>query len=289
MVIQGRELSEEDVRLIQQLLEDHPDWCRSRLSQELCSRWDWRNARGQAKDMSARSMLLKLEQKGHIQLPPRRGPSPNGRRNQRLAELAPPAGEPIHGPLRGLRPLLVSIAAPGSADWRLFNGLIAGYHYLGLRNAAGENIRYLVRDRNGRPAACLLFGAAAWKCAARDAWIGWSPAVRGRNLQGLANNARFLVVPWADVPCLASHVLGLLARRIRADWQAKYGHPVHAIETFVDRSRHRGTCYQAANWIRLGETAGRTRNDRHKRIRVPAKDVYIYPLAPDARRELSGR
>jgi hypothetical protein len=150
----------------------------------------------------------------------------------------------------------------------------------------GENLRYLVRDRTGRPVGCALFGSAAWQCAARDAFIGWDRAARERNLQGLTNNTRFLVLPWVAVPHLASHLLAGLARRIRADWQSKYGHPIHALETFVDRSRFRGTCYQAANWVRLGSTQGRTRNDRNHRIRVSVKDVYLYPLSQGFRREL---
>jgi hypothetical protein len=188
--------------------------------------------------------------------------------------------------LRALLPLGVSVVAPGSDDAHVFQGLLAHEHYLGLRNTVGENLRYLARDRHGRPVACVLFGSAAWKCADRDAYLGWDRPTRERNLQRLTNNTRFLIPAWVQVPHLASHVLALIARRIRADWQAKYGHPVHALETFVDRSRFKGTCYRAANWLRLGETRGRTRNDRAHRIRTAAKDVYLYPLVADFRREL---
>jgi hypothetical protein len=156
----------------------------------------------------------------------------------------------------------------------------------GHRNTVGENLRYLARDRHGRAVACALFGSAAWKCADRDAFLGWDRPTRERNLQRLTNNTRFLIPGWVQVPHLASHVLGLIARRIRADWHAKYGHPVHALETFVDRSRFKGTCYRAANWLRLGETRGRTRNDRAHRVRAAVKDVYLYPLVADFRREL---
>ena len=188
--------------------------------------------------------------------------------------------------MRDLLPLAVSVVEPGTADLRLFNCLLHRYHYLVHHNTVGENLRYLVRDRLGRPVACALFGSAAWKCADRDAFLGWERGVRERNLQRLTNNTRFLVLPWVVVPHLASHVLGLMARRIRADWQAKYGHPVHALETFVDRDRFRGTCYRAANWLWLGATRGRTRNDREHRIRAAVKDVYLYPLVADFRREL---
>jgi hypothetical protein len=286
MVIQGRELHAEDIGLIRSLLAEHGDWCRTRISEELCRRWDWRNGQGRFKDMAARTLLLKLERAGLIQLPKRRCPSSNGFRN-RNPPLVAHATESIRCALRDLRPLAVSIVEPGSADLRLFNCLLSRYHYLGHRNTVGENIRYLVRDpATAGPVGCALFGSAAWKCAARDAWIGWDRGRREANLGFLTNNTRFLVLPWVTVPHLASHLLATLARRVRADWQAKYGHPVHALETFVDRDRFKGTCYRAANWLRLGSTQGRTRNDRNHCLRATVKDVYLYPLSPDFRREL---
>jgi len=283
--MQGRVVTAADVELIRALLAAHPARGRTPLSAELCRRWDWRNARGQLKDMACRTLLLKLERAGHIRLPPRIRPSSNGLRNRRPPG-APLACEPVRGPLRDLLPLSVGVVTPGSEEARLFHGLLAHEHYLGHRNTVGENLRYLARDRHGRPVACALFGSAAWKCADRDAFLGWDRPTRERNLQRLTNNTRFLIPAWVQVPHLASHVLGLIARRIRADWQSKYGHPVHALETFVDRSRFKGTCYRAANWLCLGATQGRTRNDRAHRIRAAVKDVYLYPLVADVRREL---
>jgi len=288
MVIQGRELLAEDISLIQGLLREHPDWHRTRLSQELCRRWEWRNARGRIKDMAARTLLLKLERAGLIELPKRRGPSQNGCRNQHFP-FVDHATEPICSGLRDLRPLAVSVVEPASADLRLFNCLVSRYHYLGHRNTVGENIRYLARDQAGRPVGCALFGSAAWKCAPRDAFLGWDHRTRETNLGLLTNNTRFLVLPWVEVPHLASHLLSRLSRRIRADWQSKYGHPIHALETFVDRSRFRGTCYRAANWRHLGATAGRTRNDRAHCIYAPAKDVFLFPLVHDFQRKLGVR
>ena len=285
MVLQGRELTNADIELIRTLLAAHPGRGRTPLSEELCRRWNWRNAQGRLKDMAARTLLLKLERTGHIRLPPRQRPSSNGLRNRRVS-IAPVAPEPIRGALRDLCPLSVSVVAPGSDDLRLFNSLLAHEHYLGHRNTVGENLRYLVRDRYGRPVACALFGSAAWRCADRDAYIGWDRAARERNLQGLTNNTRFLVLPWVGVPHLASHVLGLLARRIRADWQSKYGHPVQALETFVERGRFRGSCYRAANWVCVGQTRGRTRQDRQHLLHAPLKDVWVYPLQADFRKAL---
>jgi hypothetical protein len=285
MVIQGRKITDGEIALIRDLMAQHRDWGRTRLSEELCRCWNWRNAQGRIKDMAARTLLLKLERRGYIELPARQRPSSNHFRNRR-APLVEPAAEPIRSDLSKLRPLSASLVVHRSDDLRLFKGLLGRHHYLGHRNTVGENLRYLIRDRHGRPLACALFGSAAWKCADRDRFLGWDRACRERNLQALTNNTRFLILPWVEVPHLASHVLGLIARRIRDDWQAKYGHPVHALETFVDRSRFRGTCYRAANWMRLGTTQGRTRNDRDRCIQAPVKDVYLYPLIQDFRREL---
>jgi hypothetical protein len=285
MVIQGLTITADEIGLIRGLMAEHRDWGRTRLSEELCRCWDWRNGQGRIKDMAARTLLLKLERRGFIELPARRRPSSNHFRN-RCVPVVQYGKEPIRGSLSDLRPLSANVVTPRSEDLRLFKGLLGQYHYLGHRNTVGENLRYLIRDRHGRPVACALFGSAAWKCADRDRFLRWDRSCRERNLQALTNNTRFLILPWVEVPHLASHILGLIARRIRGDWQAKYGHPVHALETFVDRSRFKGTCYRAANWLRLGATRGRTRNDRERRIKAPVKDVYLYPLIPDFRREL---
>lgn len=141
-------------------------------------------------------------------------------------------------------------------------------------------MKYLVRDRHGRDLACVLFGSAAWKTKPRDEFIGWSQETRSRNLLWITNNTRFLILPWVRVPHLASHVLGRIIRRIRADWNTKYGHPVHLLETFVERDRFLGTCYKAANWKHVGSTTGRSRQDRHTTLNVPVKDIYLYPLIP---------
>ena len=151
------------------------------------------------------------------------------------------------------------------------------HHYLGL-HVGGENVRYLAQDVQGRDLACVLFGAAAWKCAPRDRHLGITEAQRRAGLQTVANNTRFLILPWVRVPGLASHVLGQVARRIDAGWQAKYGHGLHWLETFVERGRFAGTCYRAANWRCVGQTTGRRCADRHHTLQVPVKDVFIYQL-----------
>ena len=160
-------------------------------------------------------------------------------------------------------------------------------HYLGYRNTVGENLKYLFRDRQGRPLAAVLFGAAAWKCAARDAWIGWSGRQRQERLPLIANNTRFLVVPGVRVPSLASHALGLAAARISEDWQRKYGHGIELLETFVEGERFRGTCYMAAGWQHVGATTGRTRNDDGSHPPGPAKEVLVKPLCAGSKERLA--
>jgi hypothetical protein len=284
MKIQGRNLSEQDIAWIRELIQSRPEWHRSRLSQELCTAWNWTNANGQPKDMACRTMLLKLERLGYIRLP---APRAVGVGNaKRVIRSVAHDTTSITGSLRELLPLRIEVIKT-SVESALFQHLLASYHYLGFSGTVGENMKYFVRDRHGRPLACLLFGSAAWKVAPRDAWIGWTPDVRRQSLQRITNNMRFLILPWVTVPHLASHILGRTTRRIRQDWLEKYGHPVHLLETFVEQERFRGTCYQAANWIRVGQTQGRSRNDTHHSLAVPRKDVYVYPLTPNAREVLS--
>ena len=284
-IIQGRLIGAAEVGLIRRLLAEHPDWHRTRLSRELCAIWDWRNGAGRIKDMAARTLLLKLEQRGLVVLPPRQSSATNTVRNRSVC-LHDHDQTPIVGSLRFLLPLSINRVEKDAAALVIFKSLMAQHHYLGLRNTVGENLKYLVRDRHGHLVGAVLFGSAAWQTQPRDAFIGWSVSARRSGLSHITNNTRFLIPGWVRVPHLASHILARVSRRIDTDWQAKYGHPVQALETFVDRDRFKGTCYRAANWLRLGATQGRTRNDREHRIRASVKDVYLYPLIAGFRREL---
>lgn len=275
-----------DMDLIGRLIDENPAWNRTRLSRELCQLWGWSDARGRLKAMACRNLLLRLHRGGHLVLPARQGASVNGLRNRSLEDVAHQT-DVIDGLLGRVVPVSIGLAASGSDEAALFKCLLSRYHYLGLRNTAGANIKYLVRDRAGRPLACLLFASAAWKTAPRDAFIGWDAETRERNLFLLANNTRFLILPWVKIPHLASHVLSRASRRLSTDWEARYGSPIHLLETFVDRERFRGTCYQAANWICVGQTKGRTRADRNHTIEAPIKDIYLYPLSKNFQRKLS--
>ena len=284
-VIQGRVIGPVELEQVRRLLANHPEWSRYRLSRELCQVWGWRNLTGQIKDMAARTLLLKLEQRGWVRLPTRRRLSPNRMLHKQIRRLAHPT-DPITGALGDLQPLQILELSRSPAVRPVFDSLLQQHHYLSYTSAVGQNVKYLVRDRQGRDLACLLFGAAAWKTQGRDTFIGWTAAQRQAQLALVADNSRFLILPWVRVPHLASHILGRVARRIAADWQARYGHAVRLLETFVERDRFRGSCYRAANWICVGQTQGRTRQDRHSQIEAPVKDVWVYPLHANFRQAL---
>jgi hypothetical protein len=285
-VVQGRLVTRGDLEQIRELIAAHPDWSRRRLSEVLAAEWNWRNGAGQLKDMAARSLLVKLEQRGWMQLPPRRWAATN---RMRARMIAPRSWDTT--------PLAVTLAELGLLEVREVSGdaegreilaaALAEFHYLGYASSVGENRQYLVTDTGGRPLAAVLFGSAAWKCRDRDQFIGWSAAARERNLPRITNNTRFLLLPWVHVPHLGSWILGRVLRRLSADWQAKYGHPIALVETFVEHDRFRGTVYRAANWQHIGATQGRTRQDRNFTLHVPLKDIYVYPLARNFREVLN--
>jgi hypothetical protein len=273
------------VALIADWLAEHPSWNRTRLSRELCLLWNWRNGAGRLKDMACRTLLLKLEALGQIVLPPRQTASVNGRRNRQPKDVAHDQSR-LEGGLEGVQPVKMELVAPGSSQGDLFKFLLHRYHYLGHHNCVGENLRYVAFAANGRPLACLLFGSAAWKTHERDRFIGWDGEQRQRHLPLLTNNSRFLILPWVRVRYLASHLLSKICGRLSQDWRAKYGHGIALVETFVDRSRFAGTCYRAAGWIRVGQTRGRSRQDRDRSLQVPVKDVYLKPLSRNYRGRL---
>jgi len=275
--LQGRDLTPKDIEFIRHLIAEHPDWHRKRLSIELCHAWNWRNAKGDIKDMASRSLLVKLDERGWIKLPARRRAPPNRMKQRRIADVDHNT-TPIDQGLKDLQPLEIVNVVQDPKHKDLYAYLLNRYHYLGFRGAVGENMQYLIRDRCQRPLACLLFGSSAWQAKERDRYIGWEASTRECNIQLTTNNTRFLILPWIRIPHLASHVLSRIARQIGRDWQARYAHPLYMLETFVEDNRFAGTCYRAANWRAVGKTQGRSRNDRHHRLQVPTKTIYVYPL-----------
>lgn len=289
--IQGRDWDVEQLDFIRSLIAKNPRWSRRRISIELCQELNWRGVDGSLKDMSARLFLGKLNERKLIQLPPRQ--ARGGRHVPHLLRESPPElfdlcgqPEPIEQSLAGLRPLEVILAQARTPQANAFITYLHRHHYLGFGGVTGQNLRYLIRDCQGRDLACMLFGAAAWKIEARDSFIGWNAGVRQTRLGLITNNTRFLILPHVRVPHLASHLLGLIMRRLRKDWFNKYQCAPVLAETFVERDRFAGTCYRAANWLCVGQTRGRGRGDRHNLRAVPVKEIFLYPLCTDFKRRM---
>jgi hypothetical protein len=281
----GGEISAEDVAFIQRLIAEYPGASRRELSQRLCEAWHWQQANGAPRDMVCRGLLLMLHRAGAIQLPPVRytPPNPLARRARPPAMLIDTT--PIAGPLSQLQPIEFQ-QARRTAEEPLCNSLMESHHYLGYEQPVGEHLKYLVWAQ-GRPIAALAWSSAPRHLGSRDRFIGWSGEARRRNIRFLAYNTRFLILPWVEVPHLASYILGRVARRLSEDWEALYGHPIYFLETFVDPERFRGTCYRAANWVLLGRTTGRGKNDQTNRLNRSIKEVLAFPLTPRFRELLA--
>lgn len=288
--MQGRLLTAADIESIRALRAEHPQWSRRQLSEHLAQQWQWRNEAGRLKDMAARTLLLKLQVRGLIDLPAPLTRNGNSRRCARpphpfQPELLSSSSASIAASLATVQPVSLE-QVDGRPQRRRATELLKRHHYRGYSGAVGENLQYLVKDRLGRELAVMVFGAAAWKVASRDAFIGWSMSQRQASLRWIVNQQRFLILPWVNVPHLASHLLALALRRLSADWQRRYGHPVWLVETFVEEDRFAATSYKAAGWIRVGATTGRTRQDRHRTFQTPAKGVWVKPLHPRFRQHL---
>ncbi len=276
-------MTDKDVVFIRQLIARNSGDSRWVLSRKLCREWGWVQANGALRDMICRGMMLELARAGHIELPPVRIRIVNPRLRPAPVEIDQ---RPIEGRLSGLGPL--EFRQVRRTPWEsLFNSLIEHYHYLGYCQPVGEHLKYLVFCGDC-PVACLAWGSAPRHIGSRDRFIGWTKQQREKNLSLIACNTRFLILPWVRISCLASHILGKMVKVLPKDWERFYGHPLYYLETFVDRERFAGTCYRAANWVNVGRTTGRGKNDQTNRANRSLKDVWGYPLARDFRARLCG-
>ena len=275
----GRDFDAAEIDWIRALIAQRPTLRRAALSRALCERLGWRKPDGGLKDMSARVAMLRMHRDGLIALPPPR----NGPRTMRPPPPAPATGPPPSPPpadLDEVRPVRVQPVADG-AEGRRWNAFVAHHHYLGYTPLPGAQLRYFARAADGRPLALFGFGAAAWKTAPRDRFVGWTPERRRRNLPLVVNNARFLILPWIRIPNLASHLLAQVERRLPDDWHRRYAIRPVLLETFCETPRFDGAAYRGANWIPVGRTQGRGKLDRRHEFARPVKIIYLKPLRPD--------
>ena len=281
----GRDFTQDDVLFIRQLIAAHPEDSRCALSRKLCKAWNWVQPNGHLKDMVCRGLMLALHRQGEITLPPARKTNaiPGANRKKPLSLKVDET--PFIKTLGEMSLEFRQVRRTGQEN--LFASLLKDYHYLGYTQPVGEHLKYMVFAED-RPIACLSWSSAPRHIGCRDRFIGWTKTIREKNLSLIAYNSRFLILPWVQVSCLASHILGKMAKVLPGDWNQLYKHPIHYLETFVDQERFKGTSYLAANWIYLGQTTGRGKNDQTGRANRSLKAVLGYPLSLDFRSRLCG-
>ncbi|MBI1768230.1 MAG: DUF4338 domain-containing protein [Bacteroidetes bacterium] len=274
ITILKRVVQSEDIEEIKKLIAEEGHLGRSHISRVLCVEWNWKNSRGLYQDISCRDLLRRLERRGIITLP---GLLTGHRKVGYKNKVSPHHNiteSPLSGSVENLKTIHIEMIQE-KAENEIYKSLIGNYHYLGYHQGSGEQLRYLVYGSN-QLLGCIGFQGASYKVGCRDEYIGWNKSQREKNLSMVINNGRFLLLPWVCVKNLASYVLGKMMKRINEDMEKRYGHKIALVETYVESNRFRGTCYQAANWKKIGQTKGRGRNDRQKQYGKPVKDVYVY-------------
>ena len=281
----GREICSAEVEFLRRLMAENPGLSRYRLSVQVCAAWNWVQPNGHPRDMVCRSLMLRLHRAGLIQLPePKRKLVNNAILHRRVRAVPAVDQTPITGTLAALGALEIRQVRRTEGE-ALFGQLLKQHHYLGYSRPVGEHLKYLVLAGE-RPVACLGWSSAPLKLNLRDEFVGAPKEAYRHNLHQIAYNSRYLILPWVKVPHLASHLLARIARRISADWQDLYHHPVQLLESFVDTERFRGTCYRAANWKLLGRSVGRGTKSKHEDPETSIKELWVYPLRKDFRQRL---
>jgi hypothetical protein len=281
----GRDLQAHEVAQLRELIAQNPGLSRRRLSLKVCEAWNWVQPNGQPRDMVCRSLLLALHRAGHLELPAKRQSPPNNAlRHRQAAPVAPYDTTPIAGTLASLGALDIRLVRRAEGE-ALFAQLLSRYHYLGYSRPVGEHLKYLVWAQQ-RPIACLGWSSAPRQLNLRDQFVGARKEAYRHHLHWIAYNTRYLIAPWVNVPHLASHLLGRIARRLSDDWQGLYRHPIVLLESFVDTERFRGACYRAANWTCVGRSVGRGTKSKHGGSPASIKELWLYPLDRNFRQKL---
>jgi hypothetical protein len=283
----GELVSSDQLVLINQIVTRYRGLSRTELANTVCELLDWVRPNGKLKTVECRQFLEQLQSRNALALPATRHKG-RGKSQKTALTRASAEGEPLRGTVKDFQPVRLRLVS-SAPERTLFRELIERHHYLGYRIPFGAHLGYLIEVAEPSPTVVgvLQFSSPAWRMAARDHWIGWTDAMRAQRLQCIVNNSRFLIVPSARIKNLASHVLSLASRRLVNDWQAKYHVEPLLLETLVDTQRYGGICYRAANWLELGQTSGRGRQDRtHTRHGASPKRLFVYPLRADARTSL---
>lgn len=281
----GRDFTEQDLWVVKETVRRFPRLSQTELAHTICENLQWVAPNGNNKVDSCRLLLRKLESQGMIKLPAKRNSgSCKDRRIIPTQQTDAPAQ--ITADLSQISVQVKHVS--GASQMRLWNEYVERYHYLGYKRPFGAHQRYFIHSHDEQLLGCILFAASAWALDVRDQWIGWTKTDRSKRLHLVVSNTRFLIFPWVKVKNLASKALSLAVRQVSADWQEQYGFKPVLLETFVDEELYQGTCYQAANWLSLGQTTGRGRMDRYHQHLSSPKRIYMYPLHRDFRAILRG-
>lgn len=279
-VFKGREFSPAEVALIREVVATCRGLSRQELASTVCELLGWQRPGGGLKTLEGKELLARLEAEGLLELPTLVATKPRGKHTAVPRTARGEPEEPLRGTVGDVTPVVLR-RVTSENDRLLWRELVGRYHYLGHKVPFGAHLRYLVEVSRplSRVVGCLQASSPAWKMAPRDRWIGWSDAVRKRNLQLVISNSRFLLLPWVEVSNLASSVLALFGQQLLVDWEGAYGVRPLLLETLVDEQRFTGTCYRAANWVRVGVTQGRGRMDRANKLQgASPKTIFVYPL-----------
>ncbi|MDI3547425.1 MAG: hypothetical protein PWR10_1077 [Halanaerobiales bacterium] len=285
----GREFTQKELEEIKETIKLFTNLSRRELALTICEHLNWFTPAGKYKYKSAINLLEKLQELGEVNLPEKRKVKKHKRRKVKITPRTDARPE-IKGTVSDFEPIELELVK-NKRQRDLWNEYIERYHILGYKVPFGAHQRYFIisRSRGEKELlGCLLFSAAAWALEERDKWIGWEESDRSKYLNGIVNNTRFLIFPWVKVKNLASKALSLAAKRIRADWKERYNYEPVLMETFVDEEKYQGTCYRAANWIYLGKTKGRGRQDRYTEYLSTPKLIFVYPLVKEFRSYLRG-
>ena len=285
MVRCGREITVEEIESARETVKLCAGLSRTELAETICEHWGWVTASGAGKVTACLKVLEELERNDEIHLPAKRErPNYERARGALHTQRTTPPPEVLVGNLAGVTPVRLEIVA-SRGRVKLWNEYLDRYHYLGYRKPFGCPLRYFIVCENGL-LGCVLVAGASRAIKIRDQWIGWDTLRRQQNLPWVINNTRFLIFPWVEIRYLASHVLGQLAKRVRSDWQQRWGYEPVLMETFVDPVHYSGTCYRATGWIELGQTTGRGLRRAGEDYTSSPKLIYVKPLSKDFRETL---
>ena len=282
--LRGKEIGAREIETIKKVLASYPVAKRSALSRHVCQELGWNQPNGKPQDVACREILRHLEKCGFIDLPAPQSGSGNRPKKEIVSPGALWTPVEIHGSVETLRPVTIR-RVENQSEANRFAELMNHHHYLGYQWTVGRSVKYLF-EMGHEVIGGMSWGSGSWKVGSRDKWIGWDAETREKNLSGIACNLRFLIAPWVKVKNLASHLLGRTVKRLPEDWRRLYGVELYALETFVDPSRFRGTCYKAANWIFLGQTKGSGKRGASYYKHGQVKDVYGMAITKDWREKL---